>query len=228
MLFRDIQEKSIWPKSLVAAALVLAIMVSADILFGNRLGIGLWQNPYRGNGDALRDAMLMACLVIYVSRVMVTLFVFFRRVMYWREALLIANVMPWCLVYIAIYGARQVAPIGLLEVFGALLFGFGCYLNSAGELARHRWKQEAANAGRLYTEGLFSHIRHVNYSGDIVLFSGLALVAHQFGLLLIPASMAFFFLLVLAPLKERYLGRKYGQAYTDYALRTKMLIPKVL
>jgi protein-S-isoprenylcysteine O-methyltransferase Ste14 len=228
MFFRDIQQRSTWPKCLVSAALVLAVLVSADILFGNRLGLALWNNPYRGNGDLVRDSMVMACLVIYLVRVMVSLFMFFRRILYWREALFIANVMPWCLVYFAFYGAEQTEPVGLTEGIGAVLFVLGSYLSSAGEYARHRWKQEPSNAGRLYTGGLFSSVRHINYSGDVVLFSGIALVAHQFGLLLIPAAMAFIFLLVLAPLKERYLSAKYGQEFDDYAARTKMLIPLVV
>ncbi len=228
MFFRDIQRRSLGPKSLISGALVVALLVSADILFGNRLGLTSWHNPYRTNGDFVRDSLLIACLTIYVLRVLVTLFVFFRRILYWREALLIASAMPWCLVYFAIYCGRNLPPIGLIEVTGVALFVLGSYLNSAAEYARHRWKQEPMNAGRLYTEGWFAHIRHVNYAGDILLFSGIALAAHQFGLLLIPLAMAFIFLLVLIPLKERYLSAKYGQAYRDYAARTKMLIPMIL
>ena len=228
MFFRDIHQRSIGPKSLISIALALAILVSADILFGNRLGLTLWHNPYRTNGDFVRDSLMLVCLAIYVLRTLVTLFVFFRRILYWREALLVANTMPWCLVYFAAYGGRQLEPIGVFEVFGVALFALGSYLNSAGEFARYRWKQDPTNAGRLYTKGLFTYVRHINYTGDILLFSGIALVAHQFGLLLIPLAMAFLFLLVLAPLKERYLSAKYGLAFEDYAARSKMLIPMVV
>ena len=84
------------------------------------------------------------------------------------------------------------------------------------------------NAGRLYTEGLFAHVRHINYSGDVLLFSGIAMVAHHYELFWIPFGMASFFLLWLAPLKERYLRTKYGQEFEVYAARTKMLIPLVV
>ncbi|MDP6345938.1 MAG: DUF1295 domain-containing protein [Alphaproteobacteria bacterium] len=212
----------------MAVALAASLMASVDVLFGERLGVAFGQHPYRTDGDLVRGGILLVCLAIYVMRVFATLFVFYRRVMYWREALLIANLMPWFLVCIAYYGGRQTGPIGLLEAIGLAIYLLGSYLNSAGEYARHKWKLAPANAGRLYTSGLFTAIRHVNYTGDILLFSGLALVAHQFGLLVIPLGMAFFFLFVLIPLKERYLSGKYGREFEAYAARTKMLIPKVL
>ena len=87
---------------------------------------------------------------------------------------------------------------------------------------------EARVAGRLYTEGLFAHVRHINYSGDVLLFSGIALVAHHYELLWIPLGMAFGFLFWLVPLKESYLRTKYGQEFEDYAARTKMLIPLIV
>ncbi len=227
MFFRDSHAKSLWPKCLVFAALTLSILVSADILFGNRLELALWNNPYRTDGDLIRDGMLLACFVIYLCRVYVTVFVFFRRIMFWREALAITNLMPWCFVAIAYYGGLQSAPIGSIEVGGAVLFLCGSYLNSAGEYGRYQWKMDPTNAGHLYTKGLFAHVRHINYLGDVLLFSGIALVARQFGLLVIPLSMAFIFLFVLIPLKERYLSVKYGEEFKEYAAKSKMLFPMV-
>ncbi|MGD8664475.1 MAG: hypothetical protein PVI58_00685, partial [Desulfobacterales bacterium] len=64
-----------------------------------------------------------------------------------------------------------------------------------------------------------------NYFGDIVLFAGLATVAHQIQLLIIPIAMALFFMAILIPLKENYLKDKYGNEYKRYAANTKMLIP---
>ncbi len=228
MFFRDEHQSSIWPKTLVAAALGLSVLYSVDILFGNRLGYAFDYNPYRTDGDVVRDSLLLAGLAICLLRTFVTLFVFYRRTMYWREALIIANIMPWCLIYFAYFGGQNSGPIGWLEVSGIVLFLFGSYLNSASEYGRYRWKSEPANAGRLYTKGLFAHVRHVNYTGDVVMFSGLALVAHNIALLLIPFSMAFIFMLVLVPLKEVYLRNKYGREFEDYATRTKMIIPLVI
>ncbi len=227
MFFRDDHQPSIWPKLFLATLLTLALAASADILFGSRIDELPWSNPYRREGDFLRDGLLLACLAVYVVRVYATLFVFFRRILMWREALIVSSVMPWCLLLIA-QAARPTDPVGWTEVAGIALYVAGSYLNSAGEYARHRFKSDPANRGRLYTEGLSARVRHVNYLGDVLLFSGLALVAHAFILLLIPWFMALLFLLVLAPLKERYLHAKYGEQFGAYAARSKMLIPYVI
>ena len=86
-------------------------------------------------------------------------------------------------------------------------------------------KQKKENAGHLYTGGLFKYTRHTNYFGDIVLFAGLAAVAHQIQLLIIPFAMASFFIVIIIPLKENYLREKYGNEYICYAANTKRLIP---
>jgi protein-S-isoprenylcysteine O-methyltransferase Ste14 len=110
---------------------------------------------------------------------------------------------------------------------GILLFFTGSYLNSASEYFRYSWKQKRENAGRIYTGGLFKYARHINYFGDTVLFTGMAMVAHQIQLLIIPVSMAFIFVVILIPLKENYLKEKYGNEYLSYAASTKKIIPLI-
>lgn len=95
----------------------------------------------------------------------------------------------------------------------------------------------AAILGSIYVSGylmfasadnilpLFKYTRHTNYFGDIVLFAGLATVAHQIQLLVIPFAMASFFIIIIIPLKESYLKNKYGKEYISYAANTKRLIP---
>jgi protein-S-isoprenylcysteine O-methyltransferase Ste14 len=135
--------------------------------------------------------------------------------------------MPWIFPYIAYTSGQYSKPIGLIEVIGILLFFLGSYLNSASEYLRYSWKQEEENAGRIYTGGLFKYAININYFGDIVLFIGLAVIAHQVQLLIIPASMGFIFILILIPLKENYLKQKYGEEFVKYAAKTKKLIPLI-
>ena len=133
--------------------------------------------------------------------------------------------MPWIFPYIAYKSGDYAGSIGPIEMVGILLFLTGSILNTASEYFRFSWKQKKENAGHLYTGGLFKYARHINYFGDIVLFAGLATVAHQIQLLIIPMAMAFFFIIPLIPLKENYLKNKYGNEYICYASNTKMLIP---
>merc|ERR1711974_331462 len=76
------------------------------------------------------------------------------------------------------FGARRRrgAPLGALELVGALLFLVGTYLNVWPEYARHLWKAHPENAGRLYTGGWFAVCRHINYFGEALSFVGFALV----------------------------------------------------
>jgi len=162
---------------------------------------------------------------IYFLRLLFTLFVFFQRKLYWGEAIVIANIMPWIFPYIAYKSGDNTGTIGWMELIGIILFLTGSFLNTASEYFRFSWKQKKENVGHLYTGGLFKYTRHTNYFGDIVLFAGLAAVAHQIQLLIIPFAMASFFIVIIIPLKENYLREKYGNEYTCYAANTKRLIP---
>jgi len=212
----------------IAAAILGSIYVSGYLMFTSADNILPLFKPYKLNGDPVRNILILSCMSIYFLRLLVTLFIFFQRKMYWGEAFVIANIMPWIFPYIAYKSGDYTGTIGWMELIGIILFLTGSFLNTASEYFRFSWKQKKENAGHLYTGGLFKYTRHTNYFGDIVLFGGLAIVAHQIQLLIIPASMAFVFVAILIPLKENYLKDKYGDEYTSYAANTKMLIPFII
>jgi protein-S-isoprenylcysteine O-methyltransferase Ste14 len=225
MIFRDQHEKSLFPKLFIALSILISILISSYLMFVETQDMIDWFVPYNIDGDLIRIILLLACFVIYFIRLMGTLFIFFQRKMYWGEAIIIANLMPWVFPYVAWIGGNNNRPVGFTELTGVILFLFGSYLNTASEYSRHIWKRKRENQGHLYTEGLFKHIRHVNYLGDVLIFMGLTAVAHQFILLVIPMSMALIFAAILIPLKEQYLRKKYGIEFERYRYRTKKLIP---
>ena len=120
---------------------------------------------------------------------------------------------------------KQVA--GIVELIGILLFVSGSYINTQSEYSRHVWKLKAENRGRLYTKGLFRLSMHINYFGDIVLFTGIALVTHRLSMLVIPLIMALNFVLFIIPALDRYLEKKYKDEFKDYAKKTRKLIPLI-
>ena len=227
MIFRNIHEKSYLPKMFIAVAILGSIYVSGYLMFTGDDKIWPLFEPYKINGNYMRNIFVLSCMGIYFFRLLFTLFVFFQRKMYWGEAIVIANIMPWIFPYIAYKSGDYIGTIGWMEIIGILLFLTGSFLNTASEYFRFSWKQKKENTGHLYTGGLFKYARHINYFGDIVLFGGLAIVAHQIQLLIIPISMAFVFVVILIPLKESYLKDKYGNEYISYAANTKMLIPLI-
>ena len=79
---------------------------------------------------------------------------------------------------------------------------------------------------RLVTTGIYRHIRHPAYTGDLVFHFGLAL------LLFSPRGFAL--MLLLAPcylfrirLEERMLLETFGRAYADYMRTSKRLAPLI-
>ena len=100
-------------------------------------------------------------------------------------------------------------------------------LNTKSEYSRHIWKKNMENKGQLYTQGLFKYARNINYLGDIILFTGLVIIAANPILLLVPISMGLFFIGYLIPSKEKYMKHKYGTAFDEYARITKALIPMI-
>jgi protein-S-isoprenylcysteine O-methyltransferase Ste14 len=215
------------PKLFIAAAILVSIYVSGYLMLTSTDNMLQLLKPYKVNGDPLRNILILSCMSIYFLRLLFTLFVFFQRKLYWGEAIVIANIMPWIFPYIAYKSGDYTGTIAWMELIGIILFLTGSFLNSASEYFRFSWKQKKENAGHLYTGGLFKYTRHTNYFGDIVLFVGLATVAHQIQLFIIPFAMASFFIIVIIPLKENYLRDKYGNEYICYAANTKMLIPYI-
>jgi protein-S-isoprenylcysteine O-methyltransferase Ste14 len=68
---------------------------------------------------------------------------------------------------------------------------------------------------------------HINYFGDVVLFTGFAILTHNFFILLIPLLIILNFVLFYIPAMDRYLNSKYGEEFREYAKNTKKLIPLV-
>jgi steroid 5-alpha reductase family enzyme len=153
------------------------------------------------------------------------LFVLLRRRVAWSET---AAVGFWILVIhttFAVLGSTNPSPVGIAAGAGIALYVLGSGLNTGSEWQRHRWKKDPANRGRLFTGGLFRFARHINYFGDIVLFTGYALITGRALALAIPAITALSFVFGHAPALDRYLAGRYGDAYTRWAARTPRLIP---
>ncbi|MGD9373599.1 MAG: hypothetical protein PVF14_19390, partial [Desulfobacterales bacterium] len=89
------------PKMFIAAAILGSIYVSGYLMFTSSDKILPLFEPYKVNGDIVRNSLILSCMGIYFLRLLFTLFVFFQRKMYWGEAIVIANIMPWIFPFIA-------------------------------------------------------------------------------------------------------------------------------
>jgi steroid 5-alpha reductase family enzyme len=186
-----------------------------------------WLKQYQLSGDPVRQMRIASCLVIYFLRLQVTVWVFQMRKWTWLETITITVLMSFVLYAFARAGGHNKQAVGFVEVIGVLIYLAGSYLNTHSEYYRHIWKLKAENRGRLYTQGLFRLSLHINYFGDIVLFTGLVMVTHSLSIFVIPLIMTVNFIFNIIPSLDRYLEKKYKDEFKDYSQKTKKFIPLI-
>lgn len=220
LMFSSRYHKSIGSKFMILLMLVLAIGIATWLIFFN-------PETAATNGNLYRQIILIMCGIIYLIRLVFTMFVFLKRRLFWPEALPISVLMSLVLYGFIYIGGIKAQPLNIMDLTGMVLFLTGSYINTFSELKRHRWKSRPQNQGHLYTGGLFKRIRHINYFGDIVLFFGFALITQDMRALYVPLFMALNFVFILIPAKEAYLKDKYGEEFEEYSQRSKKLIPMI-
>ena len=108
-----------------------------------------------------------------------------------------------------IYGPSE--ELGTLQYIGISLFTVGILTDLISELQRNRFDDNPRNKGKLYSGGLFSLARHINYGANTLLYTGLALTSGNYEL----ADIQFFwhmwdFRTRTEPRLQEQYGKKYG------------------
>ena len=227
MIFIDSYDSSFLKKSLFSGCIIITLLATLYLMFAEYVTSNAWLREYQLYGDPLRRILLASCLIIYVIRLQVTVWIFQKRKWTWSETITITILMPFVLYAFASVGGSNKQVVGAVEIIGILLYLSGSYINTHSEYYRHAWKLMEENKGRLYTERLFSLAMHINYFGDIVLFTGLAMITHSLSMFVIPLIMALNFVFFIIPSLDRYLEKKYKDEFKDYSKKTKKLIPMI-
>jgi len=227
MIFKDQYDPSFGRKSVFTICITISVSVSILLMYIEHLPSFPWLQPYQISGDFVRRTMIAACLIIYFVRLQVTVWIFQKRSWTWLETITISILMTFVLYAFAKIGGNNKQGVGIIEMIGVLLYVSGSCINTFSESARHVWKLKAKNRGRLYTGGLFRLAMHINYFGDIILFTGFAMITHRPGAYIIPLAMTVNFIFNIIPLLDRYLEKKYGDEFRDYSKKTKKLIPLI-
>jgi len=227
MIFINTHDRSFWNKLVFTGCVLISTFASLWLMFADGIFSITWFNQYKLEGDLLRRILIAFCLIFYFVRLQITVWIFQKRKWTWLETVTITVLMSFVLYAFAKAGGNNKQLVDSVEVIGILLFLSGSYINTQSEYSRHVWKLKTENKGRLYTKGLFSLSMHINYFGDIVLFTGIAMVTHSLGMLIIPLIMALNFVFNIIPALDRYLENKYKEEFTDYSKRTKKFIPLI-
>jgi len=155
------------------------------------------------------------------------MFVFIKRKISWFEGGLVSFLFFMMFYLFGISAGNHAEPIGLNDVVGVLLFLGGSYINTLADYQRFAWKGKAENQGRLFTSGLFKYSMHINYFGDSVSYVGLALITGQLICLFVSIVIIVNFIVLQIPMLDKYLSKKYGSDFSEYARQTKKFIPLI-
>jgi steroid 5-alpha reductase family enzyme len=135
----------------------------------------------------------------------------------------------------AITGGHR-APLGVLDAVGLAVWVGGFAIESVADRQKRRFRSRPENAGRFISTGLWAWSRHPNYFGEIVLWTGVGLVAlpalegWQLVTLISPVFVTFLITRVSGvPLLEQRADARWGDdpEYRAYKARTPVLVPGV-
>ena len=135
--------------------------------------------------------------------------------------------------WIAITSGSGAEADGLLWI-GLGVWAVGFAIEVLADLQKSRFKQDPTNDGQFIRTGLWSVVRHPNYLGEILLWSGVlvaaapALRGWQWVALLSPVFVVLLLTRVSGiPLLEAKAEKKWGEdpEYRAYVARTPRLIP---
>lgn len=119
--------------------------------------------------------------------------------------------------------------LGPVQYVGISLFTVGVLTELISEFQRKRFKDNPANKGKLYTGGLFSLARHINYGGYALWRTGLALTSGNYwlGAFQLIWNVGYF-TKVAVPDLAGYCSKNYGDQWKKYERDTpNMLLPYI-
>ena len=126
--------------------------------------------------------------------------------------------------------------LDLFAIIGFLVWLIGFAIEVAADTQKSRFSADPNNKGKFIQTGLWARSRHPNYFGEIVLWTGITIIAlpvlqgWQWVALISPIFVTLLLTRVSGiPLLEKRAAEKWGgqNEYESYKARTPVLIPKL-
>ncbi len=130
-------------------------------------------------------------------------------------------------------GTRE--PLGAAGIAGIAVWAVGMVIEIIADRQKSKFKDDPNNEGKFINVGLWAWSRHPNYFGEIVLWTGMAIVAApvlqgwQWATLISPLFVTFLLTKVsgIPPLENKADERWGGQEdYEEYKRKTPVLVPR--
>lgn len=131
--------------------------------------------------------------------------------------------------------SEQRAELDAFAIVGGVVWLVGFGLEALADSQKSRFRADPANRGRFISTGLWAWSRHPNYFGEIVLWTGMALIAvpvltgWQWVVLASPVFVTLLLTRVSGvPLLEKKADAKWGGQpdYEAYQAATPVLVPR--
>jgi steroid 5-alpha reductase family enzyme len=126
--------------------------------------------------------------------------------------------------------------LDVFAILGFLVWAFGFAFEVIADSQKSRFNSDPANKGKFIQTGLWSHSRHPNYFGEIILWVGIAIIAipviqgWQWVAMISPIFVTLLLTRVsgIPPLEEKA-DKKWGgqEDYEAYKKSTPVLIPRL-
>lgn len=136
---------------------------------------------------------------------------------------------------LAIITGLEREPIGWVAIVGIAVWVFGFGVEVVADRQKSAFKRDPANDGRFITSGLWAWSRHPNYFGEIVLWTGIAIIAlpvlsgWRWVTLISPVFVTLLLTRVSGiPMLEARAEKRWGdeEDFKRYTANTPVLIPR--
>eukprot|EP00357_Protocruzia_adherens_P014593 CAMPEP_0115013216 /NCGR_PEP_ID=MMETSP0216-20121206/25261_1 /TAXON_ID=223996 /ORGANISM="Protocruzia adherens, Strain Boccale" /LENGTH=249 /DNA_ID=CAMNT_0002382543 /DNA_START=119 /DNA_END=868 /DNA_ORIENTATION=- len=218
-------------KVLFALSQLVGVVISIWISqFGGITTVGNWFGENWIVFIPARANLMTGAIVLYWCRILITMFYLLSRNLAVDEIIMVSIMMNLTYIGFAILacGVTSGAPtFGVIDYIAVVLILSGSFLNTYSELQRKWWKADPQNKGKCYTGGLWTLATHINYFGDVILFSGWTLLTATWWMFWYPLMIISGFVFTSIPHLDNYLEERYGEEFKEYSSKTKKLIPFV-
>lgn len=122
---------------------------------------------------------------------------------------------------------RSTFAVFLMDICCCCIACFGIVLSTYSEYQRSEFLK--INANTLFTGGLFHYARHINYTGEVVLFAGWAMLTRSRYALIVPFFFFTTFHSFYVPDLDLHLKNKYTNEYKQWVTGTPWtMLPYVI